>query len=115
MDDKENKLEMSDYLKTGSDDPFRYFGPKPTAIRESIEKSDFWQTKDLYLAAAILALKYGTLESVDRSDLRHMKFYFSGAGLDEVQAAWTNRTLQVNAVEYANGIRQMKSIIHQND
>lgn len=80
-----------------------------------VSKSEELMTKDLYLAAAILALKVGTLESVDRRDRRHMKFLFAGKDLDRVEADWINRALVVNAADYADGIRKMKSTIHAED
>lgn len=80
-----------------------------------VSKSEEFQTKDLYLAAAILALKAGTLEDVDRHDRRHMRFLFAGKDLDRVEAKWINRALVVNAADFADGVRKMKSIIHEND
>lgn len=82
---------------------------------KSVSKPQEFQTKDLYLAAAILALKVGTLETVDKHDKRHMKFLFSGLGLEAVQDRWTNRLVEVNAADYADAIRKMKSIIHSED
>lgn len=72
-------------------------------------------TKDLYLSAAILAEKAGTLDEIDRTDARHMRFYFSGKRLSAIEYDWTNRTLKVNASDYADSIRRMKSEIHKND
>lgn len=80
-------------------------------------------TSDVYLAAACLALGY-KLETVDRHDPRHMNFEFSaevktGAlgelsrkDLDAVETEWANRTLFVNAFDFSEAIKRMKSIIH---
>jgi len=80
-------------------------------------------TSDVYLASACLALGY-KLETVDRKDPRHMKFEFSETGfqsenlpsvlplLDSIETQWANRTLTVNAFDFAEAIKRMKSIIH---
>jgi hypothetical protein len=81
------------------------------------------KTSDVYLASACLALGY-KLETVNRTDPRHMQFEFSsqiqtGAlgelsklELDEVEVKWANRSLTVNAFDFAEAIKRMKSIIH---
>jgi hypothetical protein len=84
-------------------------------------------TKDLYFAAALLALG-AEYESADRTDPRHIEFYFSpkkvggnialsGAeivtqDLDFIESQWVNKTLVVNAIEYSDAIKRMKSIVH---
>jgi hypothetical protein len=83
-------------------------------------------TKDIYFAAALLALG-AEYESADRTDPRHVEFYFSprkaktGAlatleiatqDLDAIEAQWVNKTLVVNAIEYSEAIKRMKSIVH---
>lgn len=85
------------------------------------------KTSDVYLSAALLALGY-KLEKVDRKDPRHMIFEFVVGGngsnlgqvvhemrklnLDEIEKAWVNRTLTVNAFDFAEAIKRMKSLIH---
>lgn len=85
-------------------------------------------TKDVRLAAAYMALgaKY---EKTDKSDPKHMEFYFSPKtfdspvladaaknldiqNLDAIESAWANKTLIVNAYEYADAYQRIKSIIH---
>lgn len=72
-------------------------------------------TKDLYLAAAILALRVGELMGVDRKDKRHMKFTFDGNNLTRIQDAWESGECEVNGPDYAHAIRKMKSVIHSED
>lgn len=85
------------------------------------------KTRDLYLAAAFLALgaKY---EGSDRTDPKNMEFIFSPkkvgestalSGLDAatldldfIEAQWVNRSLPINAPDYADAIKRMKSLVH---
>ena len=81
------------------------------------------KTSDVYLASACLALGY-KLETVNRTDPHHMQFEFSSTiqtgalgelsklELDEVEVKWANRSLLVNAFDFAEAIKRMKSIIH---
>jgi len=81
------------------------------------------KTSDVYLASACLALGY-KLETVNRTDPRHMQFEFSSTiqtgalgelsklELDEVEVKWANRSLLVNAFDFAEAIKRMKSLIH---
>lgn len=95
----------------------------PLEERERILKSALepinkqFSTKDLYLAAAILATNLGTLDHTDRSDRRHMKFYFAGDYLALIAAEldWTNRKIGGNLSDYADAIRVMKSEVHRDD
>lgn len=71
-------------------------------------------TKDLYLAACFIC--YGhSLEDVDKSDPRHMKFVFTGEGLKSLETKWISRDLSVPAADFADAIRKMKSLIHSED
>lgn len=84
------------------------------------------KTSDVYLSAALLALGY-KLESIDRKDPRHMIFSFTDtdkSGWSDLQKAlhvedislvetqWANRSLTVNAFDFAEAIKRMKSLIH---
>jgi hypothetical protein len=82
------------------------------------------KTSDVYLAAALLALGY-SLEKVDRTDPRHMVFEFLRATpqgniggtverytIQTVETRWANRSLIVNAFDFAEAIKRMKSLIH---
>lgn len=81
------------------------------------------KTSDVYLSAALLSLGY-TLDRINRADPHHMIFEFSAiaktgaldelsqAGMKEVELQWANKLLQVNAFEFAEAIKRMKSIIH---
>lgn len=84
-------------------------------------------TKDIYLAAALSALG-ARLESVDKSDPKHMEFVFVpkqefqtgaladlGQNLEALKLEWTNRTLMVNAADYSEAIKRMKSEVHTFD
>lgn len=81
-------------------------------------------TKDIYFAAALLALG-AEYDSVDKTDSRHMEFYFiprssnsdvipsfPAQDLDAIETQWVNKTLVVNAVEYSEAIKRMKSVVH---
>lgn len=87
-------------------------------------------TKDIRLAAAFLALG-AKHESTDKTDPRHMEFFFSpkqlfetgvlsdsvsmtvaNQDLNAIESAWTNKTLMVNAYEYADAFQRLKAIIH---
>lgn len=85
------------------------------------------KTSDVYLSAALLALGY-KLESVDRKDPRHMVFEFvdvvdrskwsniqkaiNTSNINDVEREWANRNLMVNAFDFAEAIKRMKSLIH---
>ena len=89
------------------------------------------KTSDVYLSAALLALGY-KLEKVDRKDPRHMIFEFGSPtplsnialydefgvrvppyrNIDDIETQWANRTLTVNAFDFAEAIKRMKSLIH---
>lgn len=89
---------------------------------ENKEKS----TKDLDLAAAYLAVG-ATYVRADRTNPKNIEFYFSprtastGAiaslniptqDLNTIETEWTNETLIVNAVKYAQAYKRLKGIIH---
>ena len=81
------------------------------------------RTSDVYLSAALLALGY-KLESINRKDPRHIVFEFAvptGGNLGDtvkmyslsaIETMWANRTLTVNAFDFAEAIKRMKSLIH---
>lgn len=91
------------------------------------------RTSDVYLSAALLAFGY-KLESIDRKDPRHMVFSFTDKShnplhtmrlideegkmvlsenfIEDVETMWANRTLTVNAFDFAEAIKRMKSLIH---
>lgn len=84
------------------------------------------KTSDIYLASALSALG-AKLEDVDKTDPRHMVFEFSPRtvsdgvlselkiptlDLDFIETQWVNRTLQVNASDYAEAIKRLKSVVH---
>ncbi len=86
-------------------------------------------TTDIYLAAAFLALG-AKLEKTDRTDPRHMEFHFSSPvvvhlensvplsdgtpklDLNKLETDWVNKSLVINAFEFAEAIKRMKSIVH---
>lgn len=90
------------------------------------------ETTDIYLSAALLALG-ARLDSVDKTDPRHMKFtIISGIpkfssdvlskavedgslpiiDLEYYEREWVNGSLMINAVRFKNAIQQMKSAVH---
>jgi hypothetical protein len=84
------------------------------------------KTSDVYFASALLSKNYKLCE-VDRTDPRHMVFFFdygdkSNLGqvhdsvlqenIDTIETQWVNRSLQVNAFDFAEAIKRMKSLIH---
>jgi hypothetical protein len=95
-------------------------------ILNNKEKYKMTSTKDIYLAAAFLAVG-AKHENTDKSDKRHMEFKFSapvakfetGAlkdipaiSLEQVESDWINGTLMVNAVAYKDAIQRLKGVIH---
>lgn len=92
-------------------------------------------TSDIYFAAAMLALG-AKIDSVDKSDPKHMKFLvvqtqtlytFESVNIpgtenvvggsvpldfEYYETQWANGELMVNAVRYKDAIQRMKSIIH---
>lgn len=89
-----------------------------------METTEVKTTKDLYLAAAFLAMgaKY---EGADRTDPKNMEFKFSPKttdsaslpsitvqNLDDIEKQWINETLVISATKYANAIKKMKSLVH---
>jgi hypothetical protein len=84
-----------------------------------------FKTSDIYLAGALLSLG-AKLEEVNRDDLRHMIFVFipkpaqehpkdvtfDNVDLRDLEKHWYNRNLIVNAFDYAEAMKRMKSIIH---
>ena len=87
-------------------------------------------TRSLGIAAAWSALG-AIYERADRTDPRHIEFFFSprvtstgalkGAlkelgiptqDLDKIESDWVNRTLVVNAVDFYDALQRMKSVIH---
>jgi hypothetical protein len=86
------------------------------------------RTKDIYLSAAWLALgaKY---EKVDRTDPRHMEFFFSSGkddvstqndiltvsmevDLELIEKQWANAELIVNAIKFKEALQRMKALVH---
>jgi hypothetical protein len=89
-------------------------------VQTTVQKT----TRDLYLAAAFLALgaKY---EGANRTDPKNMEFIFTPKvtksdaipkvplqDLEKVESEWINETLVINATEYAAAIKRMKSLVH---
>ena len=96
-------------------------------------------TTDIYFAAALLALG-AKLEKTDKTDPRHMEFHFSSpmrpaplaltGGVDQpftanlpltqipvlnlegLESEWVNKSLTINAFEFAEAIKRMKSVVH---
>jgi Domain of unknown function (DUF5659) len=74
---------------------------------------DTTSTSNFYLAAVYLC-KGERLIDTDRDDPRHIKFVFAATStIEEVQQAWDEKSLMVNAREYADAIREIKLKIHQ--
>ena len=83
------------------------------------------KTSDVYLASALLALKY-KLTNIDRTNPKHMIFEFGlpesptpelstpivTYNLANIETQWANRTLIVNGWDFAEAIKRMKSLIH---
>lgn len=105
-----------------------------------MDNKKFKCTTAIGLAASLMA-KGAKLESVDKSDPKHMVFCFSDGStagvtstiidgvtttvsvladvakhnLDVWETAWANETLEVNAVKFWNAVQRLKSIIHSTD
>lgn len=80
-------------------------------------------TKDIYLAAAYIAL--GALyDGADKSNPKQMIFYFKPPeqteedaqpfDFEKVERLWVNGILLVNAKSYAQALRDLKSVVHSN-
>lgn len=89
------------------------------------------ETTDIYFCAALLALG-STLDNVDKTDPRHMKFTVARQGyefqsenlpsaepvathqpdLELLEKQWANGVLLINAVQFKDAIQRMKSVIH---
>jgi hypothetical protein len=70
-------------------------------------------TTNFYLASAFIALGYN-ISSLDRSDCKHIKFEFDNdPGLIDIQRQWDDKSLTVNARDFAEAIREVKMKIHQ--
>jgi len=75
-------------------------------------------TTDIYLAASLMSLG-ATLESVDKSDPRHMVFELDNSdtgNLDSNMDLWENQyvngVLMVNAFKFKDSIQRLKSVVH---
>lgn len=84
-------------------------------------------TKDIYLAATWLALG-ARHERTDKTDERHMEFFFSpkplfetgvlsgtpvdGQDLEKIEGDWVNGCVMVNAVKYKDALQRLKAVIH---
>lgn len=84
-------------------------------------------TKDIYLAACWLALG-ARHERTDKTDARHMEFFFSprplfetgvlsgtaidGQDLSKIEGDWVNGCVMVNAVQYKDALQRLKAVIH---
>ncbi len=91
-------------------------------------------TTDIYFAAALLALG-AKLDKTDKSDPRHMEFHFSAPlkavppaltgtpgtvtapaiDLESLETQWVNKSLSINAFEFAEAIKRMKSVVHSRE
>lgn len=94
-------------------------------------------TTDIYFAAALLALG-AKLDKTDKADPRHMEFHFSapsapvmninsgtGVGptlsvvnaldLEALETEWVNKSMKINAFEFAEAIKRMKSVVHSRE
>ncbi len=95
-------------------------------------------TTDIYFAAALLALG-AKLDRTDKTDPRHMEFHFSspmrdappaltGTGtvnlpfvkvptmdLEALETQWVNKSMSINAFEFAEAIKRMKSVVHSRE
>lgn len=81
------------------------------------------KTSDVYLASALLSLKY-ELVNIDRTNPKHMVFEFSAGtsenlgdavrtyNIENVEKQWANRTLTGNLNDFSEAIKRMKSLIH---
>lgn len=87
-------------------------------------------TKDIYLAACWLSLG-ARHERTDKTDTRHMEFFFSpkplfetgvivsenmenppAQDLDKIERDWVNGCVMVNAVQYKDALQRLKAVIH---
>ena len=84
-------------------------------------------TTDIYFCAALLSIG-GVLDTVDRTDPKHMIFSVSlkipdtlpvGQTIDDynmsvLEKAWANETLRGNLFRMASAIKRLKSVVHAN-
>lgn len=74
---------------------------------------DRYSTRDVYFAAALLVYGYVLCE-VNRTDIRHQKFYFEGdkRRLRGLEVEYANRKLVVEVTAYKEALQRLKSLIH---
>ena len=88
-------------------------------------------TRDIYLAAAWLSMG-AKLERTDKTDRRHMEFFFSPKplfetgvlsgetstinlavqDLDKIETDWVNEVVVGNLVSYKNALQRLKAVVH---
>lgn len=73
-----------------------------------------FQTRDLYYASYLQASGLEMLRTDPDPDGRRFQFVFrADADLQELKQEWINCTGLVNAQDYAQAIRTLKSLVHQ--
>lgn len=68
-------------------------------------------TDNIYLAAAYLTLGARYVEK-DTHNPSKVKFIFTGLDFEEIDYQWHCRKLMVNARDYAESVREIKSELH---
>lgn len=70
-------------------------------------------TTNFYLASAFISLGH-SISNLDRTDPKHIKFEFdANSELCDIQKTWDDKSLMVNARDFAEAIREVKMKIHQ--
>lgn len=71
------------------------------------------QTKDIYLAAALLTLGYN-LQEVSKKEPKHQVFVFeiNPSIFKQIELELANEKLVVNLAKFKNSLQRMKSIVH---
>lgn len=82
---------------------------EPETVSPKQQKTE----KDIYLVAAYLASGAKlVIGGINRDNPRQIEFSLVGPNLDELEVQWINGDMMVNAKQYAERIREVKSLIY---
>lgn len=74
-------------------------------------KNDELRTHDLYFAAFLQASRVD-LKRTEKEPNGRIAFVFQGEDIEELKAEWINRSGLINAQDFTQAIRTLKSLVH---